>query len=102
MHSIPIAFKESRNADALGMVAPKRGMDAIDLFEPVGEPRWGQIIWSKPSAQKGEGSHDRRKGDSDQCGSCQRAGLAEALPLGFCWFEFIRHLPLQTNEKRKP
>ena len=42
-------------------------------------------------------SSDRRKGDADQCESCQRAGLAEARPPGFCGcFKGVRHLPLQS------
>jgi hypothetical protein len=80
------------------VVATEAGVDAIDVLETVGEPRGRQIIRSKPPAEIGERSSDRRKGDADQCESCQRAGLAKAQPLGFCWcFRVVQHLSLQSN-----
>src|SRR5882672_6887588 len=80
------------------MIATEAGVDSIDVLESIGEPRRRQIIRSKPPAEIGERSDDRRKGDADQCESCQRAGLAEALPRGFCWgSRDVRHLHLQSN-----
>ena len=80
------------------MIATEAGVDSVDFLETVGEPRGRQLIRSEPPAEIGERSGDRREGDADQCESCQRAGLAEARPLGFCWFEVVRHLKLQSNK----
>jgi len=67
------------------MIAPEAGMHSIDLLETIGEARGGQLVRRKPPAEIGERPGDRRKDDADQRDSCQRAGHAEALPLGFCW-----------------
>jgi hypothetical protein len=58
------------------MIATEAGVNSSDALENIGEPRGRQIIRSKPSAEIGERSDDRRKGDADQCESCQRAGHA--------------------------
>ncbi len=76
--AVPIALEEPGNAHPLGMVATEAGVDSIDLLETVGEPRGRQLIRSEPPAEIGERRRDRRKGDADQCESCQCAGLAEA------------------------
>src|SRR5262249_42654436 len=76
-----------------GVIATEAGVHSIDLLETVGEPRGRQLIRSKPPAEIGKRSCDRRKSDADQGESCQHAGLAEARPLGFCWcFEVDRHI----------
>ena len=81
--AIPVAFKEPGNAHPPGMVATEAGVDSIDFLETVGESRGRQIIRTEPSAEIGERSCDRRKGDADQCESCQRADLAEVRSFGF-------------------
>src|SRR5438093_13582865 len=80
------------------MIATEAGVDSIDVLENIGEPRGRQIIRSKPPAEIGERSDDRRKCDADQCESCQRAGLPEALPRGFSGgSRDVRQLQLQSN-----
>src|SRR5437867_13380935 len=82
------------------MIATEAGVDSIDVLESIGEPRGRQIIRSKPPAEIGERSDDRRKCDANQCESCQRAGLAEALPHGFSWgSRDVRHLQLARQRK---
>jgi len=76
-------------------------MNAIDLLKAVREPCGRQIIWSEPPAEIGERSSGRRKGDADQREPCQRARLCEARPPGLCRIEFVRHVPLQSTEKRE-
>src|SRR6266446_6697220 len=80
------------------MIATEAGVDSIDVLETIGEPRGRQIIRSKPPADIGERSDDRRKRDADQCESCQRAGLAKALPRSSCCGSGdVRHLQLPSK-----
>src|SRR4029077_1022792 len=84
------------------MIATEAGVDAIDLLESIREPRGGQFIRSEPPAEIGEGSCDRRKGDADQCKSCQRVGSPKARPLDVCWCSKIaRHGPLQSKSRSR-
>src|SRR5258705_11894125 len=72
-------------------------MDSIRVLEAVGEPSGRQLIRTEPPAQIGERCGDCRKGDADQCESCQCAGLAEAPPPA-CWcVRVVRHLLLQSD-----
>ena len=78
------------------MIATEAGVDSVDFLETVGKPRGRQFVRREPTAEIGERSRDRRKGDADQGESCQRAGPAEARPFGFCWcFHAANHLLLQ-------
>jgi hypothetical protein len=67
------------------MVATEAWVNPIDVLENVGEPGGREFIRSKPPAEVGEDSGDRRKRDADQCEPCQRTGRAKMLPRDFCW-----------------
>src|SRR2546426_3523478 len=98
--SIPVAFENSGDAHAFGMVATKAGMDAVDALERVGESGRRQIVRTEPAAEIGEGSCDDYESDADQYQSGYRDGDAQGPALGFyrC-LEVGRHLPLQSNRR---
>ena len=95
--AVPVALEETRNTDALGVVAAETGVNAADLLERIGEPRGRQRIRSEPTAEVGEAAGDRRQDGADQSQSCPCAGGAEAQPgVGRCLL-VDRHVLLLLN-----
>ncbi len=82
--AFPIAFKEPGDTQALGMVATKTGVDAVDFLETVDEPRGRQFLRRQPTAEIGIKRRDRGQGDANKCESCHRTGCNAGRP-GFRW-----------------
>ena len=55
-HALAIAVEAAGDADALGMVAPEAGMNAVHLLEPVDETRLAEATRREPAAHIGEAS----------------------------------------------
>jgi hypothetical protein len=58
--AVAVAVEETGDANPLGVIATEPGVDTVDLLEPIDEARGGQRVRSKPSAEIGERSNDRR------------------------------------------
>jgi len=74
---LSIAFEVAGDAEALGMVAPEAGMDAVHLLEPVDEPRLAEATRREPPGRVGKGERDGENAGADRRQSHQRAFVAQ-------------------------
>ena len=71
-----VALEITADADALGMIEAKTGIDSIGAFKSVDEPRRRQRVWAEPAAQIEKPCHHAQNHNSNARQSEQCAASA--------------------------